>query len=95
MDKMIRPKPVILPESAQLPNRNVLRPPPNKFSHRIEAEQPYYLTGVDEAAPPAGSFAAGTKVLLLREEDGECWVADVRGLYVAIRCDGLRPLKTA
>ena len=92
MDNVIRPKSIVLPESAQLPDRNTLRPPPNQFSHIIEAEQAYYFGGIDEAAPPAGYFSAGTKVLVLRHDGSECWVADKRGLYVATSCDGLRPL---
>jgi hypothetical protein len=91
MDKMTRPKSVVLPESAQPPDRNLLRPPPNQFSHLIEAEQPYYFNGVTETAPPAGCFSAGTRVLLLRQDNRECWVADGRGLYVAIACNGIRP----
>ena len=92
MDKMIRPETIILPDSAQLSERNVLRPPPNQFSHVINGEQPYYFGGVDEAAPAAGYFSAGTKVLLLRQDSSECWVANSRGLYVAIPCNGLRRL---
>jgi hypothetical protein len=92
MDNMLRPKSVILPESAQLPERNVLRPPPNRFSHIVDGEQPYYFTGVDERVRPAGYFSSGTKVLLLRQDSTECWVANCRGLYVAIPCEGLRRL---
>lgn len=92
MDKVIRPKTVVLPESAQLPDRNVLRPPPNQFTHEIVEKQPYYYVGIDQGAPPEGQFAAGTRVVLLRHDGAECWVADGRGLYVATGCSGLRPL---
>lgn len=92
MEKVIRPKATVLPDSAQLPDRNVLKPAPNQLTHEIVAEQPYYYMGIDQAAPPDGKFAQGTKVVLLRHDDAECWVADGRGLCVAISCDGLRPL---
>jgi hypothetical protein len=92
VDKVIRPKAAVLPDSAQLPDRNVLTPPPNQFTHEIVAEQPYYYTGIDQAAPPEGKFAQGMKVVLLRHDDAECWVADGRGLYVATACSGLRLL---
>lgn len=92
MDKVIRPKAVVLPDSAQLPDRNVLQPPPNQFTHEVVAEQPYYYMGIDQAAPPEGKFPVGIKVVLLRQDGAECWVADGRGLYVATACDGLREL---
>ena len=92
MENIIRPKATILPESAQLPDRNVLKPPPNRFTHEIVAEQPYYYMGRTQAAPPEGAFAPGTKVVLLRHDDADCWVADGRGLYVATACSGLRLL---
>ena len=93
MDKMIRPKAIVLPDSAQLPARNIIQPPPNQFTHEVVADQAYYYIGPDQAAPPEGKFTVGTKVVLLRHEGGpECWVADGRGLYVATAFDGLRAL---
>jgi hypothetical protein len=93
VDNILRPKALILPESAQLPEQNVLRPPPNQFSHIIDGEQPYYFRGVDKGVRPAGYFSSGTRVLLLRHDSTECWVANCRGLYVAIPCNGMRPLE--
>ncbi len=92
VEKMIRPQATVLPESAQLPDRNMLNPPPNQFTHEIATEQPYYYMGIDQAAAPEGAFAQGTKVALLRQDDAGCWVADGRGLYVATACSGLRLL---
>jgi len=89
VEKVIRPKVTVLPDSAQLPDRNVLKPAPNQFTHEIVAEQPYYYMGIDQTAAPEGTFAQGTKVVLLRHDDNECWVADGRGLYVATSCSGL------
>jgi hypothetical protein len=92
VNNVIRPNAVVLPDSAQVPERNVVKPPPNRFTHEVVAEQPYYYMGVDQAAPPDGKFAIGAHVVLLRHDAGECWVADERGLYVATSCGGLRAL---
>ncbi len=90
---MIRPKATVLPDSAQVPDRNLLQPPPNQFTHEVKAEQPYYYIGPHQAAPPEGTFPAGTKVALISHEGGAtCHVADARGLYVVTAFDGLRPL---
>ena len=92
VDNMIRPNAVVLSDSAQVPDRNVVKPPPNQFTHELVAEQRFYYLGVDQAAPPDGKFAIGTQVILLRRDAVECWVVDGRGLYVATLCAGLRPL---
>jgi len=92
MDRMIRPKMEVLPASAQVPERNLLVPPPNRFSHELTADQPYYYTAAQQASPPHGEFPAGTKVLLVHDGGEVCWVADGRGLYVATARAGLRVL---
>jgi hypothetical protein len=91
---MLRPKASVLPDSAQLPGRNLIQPPPNQFTHEVRAEQPYYYDGPHQDAPPEGTFRAGTKVVLLEHDGGPvCRVADGRGLYVATAFDGLRRLR--
>jgi hypothetical protein len=83
-----------LPESALVPDQNLLQPPPNQFTHKIKAEQPYYYIGPRQAAAPEGTFLAGTKVVLLFHDGGPvCHVADGRGLYVATAFDGLLPMR--
>ena len=94
MENMKRPRKIVLPESAQVPDRNLLQPPPNQFTHDVLEEQPYYYIGPHQGSPPEGRFAAGTKVVLLRHDGGPvCHVADGRGLYVATAFGGLRPLR--
>ena len=94
MGRMIRPKPSVLPASALLPDRNILEPPPNEFTHEVVAEQPYYYVGPHQTAPPEGTFPAGTKVVLLKHDGGSvCRVADGRGVCAATAFDGLRPLR--
>ena len=93
MDRMIRPKAVVLPESAQVPERNLIVPPPNQFTHELAVPQPFYYTEVEQGTAPDGAFPAGTKVVLLRYAGGStCRVADGRGLYVATEYTGLRKL---
>ncbi len=93
MDHMLRPKLTVLPDSAQLPDRNRIQPPPNQFTHEVRAEQSYYYIGPHEGAQPEGKFPAGAKVVLMTHDGGPmCRVADGRGLYVTTAFDGLRRL---
>jgi hypothetical protein len=94
MENMKRPRMIVLPESAQVPDQNMLQPPPNQFTHEVMEEQPYYYIGPHQASPPEGKFSAGTKVVLLAHDGGSvCHVADGRGLYVATAFGGLRPIR--
>jgi hypothetical protein len=83
----------VLPESALVPDKNIISPPPNQFSHEVKEPQPFYFTDVQQGGPPNGQFEAGTKVILLVYDGGDyCRVADGRGLYVQTKFDGLRKL---
>ena len=94
MGRVIRPKASVLPESALVPDRNLLRPAPNQFTHEVVAEQPYYYIGPHQTAPPEGNFPAGTQVVLLTHDGGPvCRVADGRGVCAATAFDGLRRLR--
>lgn len=93
MRKMLRPKAIVLPESAVVPERSSISPPPNRFTHEVVVAQPYYFSHAPSGAP-AGEFAPHTKVALLRYEGGErCNVVDGRGLYVETSYRGLRLLE--
>jgi len=92
---VIRPKMAVLPGSALIPDRNLIHPPPNRFTHEVSAAQPYYYLDPHQATPPEGTFATGTRVLLISQVGEVCRVADGRGLYVATACGGLRPLRGA
>jgi hypothetical protein len=92
--RMLRPKATVLPESAIVPQRNLLHPPPNTFTHAVTRTQPYYYAAPQPGAAPDGHFSSGTKVVLISHDGGRtCHVADGRGLYVVTAFDGLRPLK--
>ncbi len=88
-----RPKMSVLPDSAVVPDENML-PPPKEFTHLIKAEQPYFYSDAAKPATPAkpdGTFAAGTKVLLSSHDGGAiCRVVDERGLHVFTAWEGLQ-----
>jgi hypothetical protein len=93
MDRMLRPKATVLPESAVVPERNLVHPPPTEFTHEVIAEQPFYYNGPEQGALPEGKFPAGTKVKLSTHHGGPyCEVVDGQGLRVTTAFKGLRPL---
>lgn len=94
MEYFTRPNASILPEESMIPERNLVLPPPNQFTHELKSAQPFYYTGAQQASPPDGELPAGTKVVLFRreEESSYCRVIDGQGLYVEIEFDSLRKL---
>jgi hypothetical protein len=93
MSGFIRPPMTVLPESALVPDRNIIRPPPNQFTHEVITAQPFYFGDVQDGHGQDGKLEAGTKVVLLVYDGGEyCRVADGRGLYVQTRINGLKEL---
>jgi hypothetical protein len=88
---MIRPESVVLNETALVPRDNLIKPPPNQFTHELQRSQSYFYT--DAQGPPNGEFAAGTRVVLMVYNGGAyCRVVDGRGLYVETTYGGLRRL---
>lgn len=85
-----RPKPSVLSDDALVPEANLIRPPPNRFTHELAVDEPYRFDG-PEQGDPVGVLGAGTPVVLLAEEPDGCRVVDGRGLYVRVRCASLRP----
>jgi hypothetical protein len=93
MKGFVRPDAIILPEGANIPSPNVIVPPPNRFTHLAKGELPYSFRGTHGDAEPDGTLTAGTRVVLLRQDNGHCWVVDERGLYVEVDCEGLSTLQ--
>jgi hypothetical protein len=88
---MLRPKAAVLKRSALIPAEHLIKPPPTRFTHELIRSQPYYYTR--GSGEPDGTFAAGTRVVLLEHEGHEyCRVADAQGLCVDTACRGLRAL---
>ena len=93
MDRMTRPKAEVLPDSALVPEANLLDAPPAHFTHEVVRKQPYFYSSPIQDAPPDGSYPAGAKVLLLTHDGGPmCRVADARGVCAMTAFSGLRPL---
>jgi hypothetical protein len=90
-----RPEAVVLGEEALLPERNVVRPPPNRFTHQLAVDEPYRLDRPERSAETDGVLPAGTRVVVLVEGPDRCRVVDGRGLYVEVRRDSLRELAGA
>jgi hypothetical protein len=89
MKGMIQPESQVLPGAALVPDRNVIDPPPDRFTHTVTRVQPYFYAVPSENHAPDGHFQAGALVVLLKDQNPYCWVADAQGLYVATERDGL------
>ncbi len=93
MEHFIRPKATVLPDSATIPDANLIRPAPDRFSHRVRAPQPYYYASPRNDDAPDGTFDTGAEVVVLSHAGGRwCHVADARGLHVVTAFDGLQAL---
>ena len=93
VENMIRPEAVVLADNALIPPANLISPPPNQFTHELTVAQPYYYSETQQDRPPDGTFAAGTKMVLLVYHGGRyCRVADRQGLYVETEYRGLQQL---
>jgi hypothetical protein len=90
-DRYLRPDALVLGEGSVVPPENEIRPPPNRFTHRLNGAEPFSFRS--DAQAPDGELEAGTQVVLLRYDGGaRCRVADGRGLYVEVRYESLVPL---
>jgi len=91
--RMIRPKAVVLNDAALVPEKNLIKPPPDQFTHELQQAQPYYYDQAQTAAKPDGELAAGAQVVLMVYDGGSyCRVVDAQGLYVETAYEGLRSL---
>jgi hypothetical protein len=87
-----RPKAVVLPDTALVPQGRLIKPPPNQFTHELRRAQPYYYERPSEAAD--GDYAPGTRVVLMVYDGAQyCRVVDSQGLYVQTAYRGLRRLE--
>jgi hypothetical protein len=94
MEGFLRPPTEVLPESAVVPDRNLIVPAPNTFTHTLAGDQPFSYTTLEGSAVPDGELTAGTPVVLMVFDGGRfCRVVDGRGLYVEIEHESLKPLE--
>lgn len=93
MKRIIRPPVSVLPASALVPEKNLITPPPNQFTHEVVRKLAFYYGDAQKNQQPDGYVEKGNKVVLLVHDGGEhCRVADGRGLYVEVEYAGLRKL---
>jgi hypothetical protein len=93
VDGFTRPEVSILDENAIVPDKNLIVPAPDQFTHEVVQSAPFFYGDADSGGSPAGELPAGTRVVLLVHDGGKrCRVADGRGLYVEIDYKHLRKL---
>jgi hypothetical protein len=91
MKGVIRPRAVVLAENAIVPDKNLISPAPNQFTHELVGSQAYYFNEAARAKLPDGEFPAGTRVVLLLYNGGDyCRVANEQGLYVEVEYSSLK-----
>jgi hypothetical protein len=84
-----RPRMVVLPDRALLPEGSLVEPPA-RLTHVLSDVQPYFYSPTTTES--AGSFEAGAQVALLSSDGPRCRVVNEHGLSVFVSCDGLQPL---
>lgn len=93
MEQFTRPEVNVLPDESLIPERNLIIPPPNQFTHELKNSQLFYYNGAQQGFPPDGELPKKTKVVLFRYEGGNyCRVIDGQGLYVEIEFNSLQKI---
>jgi hypothetical protein len=92
---MLRPAARVLAGETLVPEANLVRPPPNRFTHELVVDEPYRFDRPERAREPDGLLPAGTPVALLVEGSERCRVVDGSGLYVDVMRASLRKLPDA
>ena len=87
--RILRPETKVLSDAALVPTQNLVKPPPNQFTHEVRRQQPYYYS--DDRERPDGEFVEGVRVVLMSHDGGKyCRVVDEQGLHVSTEYEGLR-----
>jgi hypothetical protein len=89
---MLRPETSVLSDEALVPEGNVVRPAPNRFTHELLVDEPYRFERPERADEPDGVLPAGTPVVVLVDGPDRCRVVDGSGLYVEVRRESLGKL---
>jgi hypothetical protein len=82
---ILRPEVSVLSDEAVVPERNLIRPAPNRFTHELLVDEPYRFDRPGGTEEPDGVLPAGTPVVLLVKGPDRCRVVDRSGLYVEVR----------
>lgn len=89
---MLRPEATILGDESLVPEANIVRPAPNRFTHELSVDEPYRFDEGGESAEPDGVVPAGTPAVLLVEGPDRSRVVVQGGLYIEVRTASLRKL---
>jgi hypothetical protein len=90
---VLRPKVHALDQSALVPDSNVVRPAPTRFTHKLTMDTPFRLDR-DGTGEPDGTLPAGTQVVVTATQGDRCRVVDGRGLAVDIPGDRLQEIRS-
>ena len=90
---MLRPKSRFLDESALVPQSNVVRPAPTRFTHVLSVNTPFYLDRERTGDEPEGILQAGTPVVVASTHGDRCRVVDGRGLAVDVPWEHLQEIR--
>jgi hypothetical protein len=90
---VLRPDMVELEDQALVPDHNLIRPAPTRFTHELVVDEPYYFDRPGPSAEPDGVLPAGTPVVVLVLGEDRSRVADASGRYVEVATASLRPLQ--
>lgn len=89
---ILRPEVFVLGDKALVPESNIVRPAPQRFTHELVVDEPFHFDGPQRGPAPDGRLPAGTRVAVLAVGDDHCRVADASGLCVDVRRASLREL---
>ena len=62
------------------------------YTHVVTTDTMYYLAGPQQARPPEGTFAAGTRVVLIRDAGSYVQVRSETGVEAYISKGSLQPI---
>jgi hypothetical protein len=68
---MLRPETSVLPNEALVPERNLVRPAPNRFTHELLVDEPYRFDRPERAGEPDGVLPSGTSAAT--NSTSGCW----------------------
>lgn len=92
---VLRPERMVLGDDALIPDENVVRPAPRRFTHELAVDEAYYFDRETADRAPDGVLAAGTHVVVADLGQGWSRVIDHRGLAVDVHTARLRRLPSA
>jgi hypothetical protein len=91
---VLRPEVHALDESALVPESNVIRPTPTRFTHELTVDTPFRLDRTPTGSKPDGILPAGTPVVVTTTHGDRCRVVDGRGLAVDVPRDHVQVIRS-